>query len=1573
MKKMMMVLLCLLLVWGGCLLIPSPARAEDLGGIYAQAAQLFIREDKYYGKDDNWFSYERRGGQGAWCGDFVSLIAKMMGVPSKVIPRSASAAAWSKSTDSRFHAFMKEDAYGNHDYVAAGQFDLNFKPEKGDIVTMSYYSYDPEKKIYRRFAFSHVGIVTDATDTQFTYVSGNYSKTVKISGTYPLRDYTSLLNTKKDCVVGFFRPDWSAVPDGWKAPVPVSGVNIHRGAVNMKKGEVYTPEVTVSPADAFCDQLFWESSNPGVAKVDKYTGKITAVSEGTATITARAIADGMKYSSQAIRDSISVTVGFQFSGKIYPLHATMAAKADQTAVVSVPSLGEAAVRTLAKNAQVEVDALLVDENNNAWYRLTTNEYVEKSLLEALSSNASSRIQDTLLPYGFQSFGMPFDYYGYFQSNDAVQSVVIVSSNERNGTCHQAVWYPENPENCAPVYFADIAADVTLLDVSAYDVGSYELTITFINYAGQPLYVSSGYVQVKDQRCSHQPADGILIQPPTCSQTGISRIYCRLCSHILEDYEPIVVPMLEHTPGEWKIVTEPTALEHGLEELHCAVCDAIMESRIIPGEGFSVYGRKKDETTGRIYILMKGTASWTSARDYAAALGEGYQLASMDGDSDQEQQIIQSLVSGFGKACWLGGTSSGGSWEWLSGKPISTTDARWASGQPSGAYGSSSEKYLGIYGDSAQTSYAEIHKWNDFSLNSSTIKGFVIEYAPKAVSCPSHLTISVGETYRVNAKGAVSYEILEGAENISLQEEAGDLMLQARAAGPALIQFIGEDGSAARMGITVMPYTMYFEIYPESEDFDGIVEAGREYTFRLHLKGPQAQYISDPVWSVSDPSKAKITSSEQLCTVQALENGTVTLRASVDILMEDGYLNPIETWTAEVIIATVIPDASIITCQLPAGNAEEKLDYLREVFLDGWHFNFWDAEDREGCTQYSIRIGDHTLGLSNKPCDHTACSQYWGYLKGTRSTGYARILYYLLWDHEVARDSYMYIYNPKQDRFDFLEELLPGEMIYTGSHHMVVTGTSGDRIYVTDCNADGQCGIRWDAEISLDELKNIIRESGVGRVYSPYAKVFPIYEGLTEYTVLPGKTLKIYSHPFNDSKVLHTFEAEEIFDADLSHAYENTNASYGKGTWAICYGGSGERGWALISDSSVCVQNDQGDQLKEHIGVIMPEGILDLETFCSDLLEENYEKYFTGLISGMLCSAEVTLYRLNPVTNEREAAVAWWAEEYDASERTAIDFPDDVRFQAGNLYLLTEGAYICETKIRYVQDGEECLWFSSSSDSVFWLTQEETSFPTAILAESYELESDSSVNIPVTVRGAEHAILYAGIEMLEGADKANVTWRFADGELSLDVEYLADGKARFNLLVADSFDSVMQLTFTVHFVSCDHENIVCFHTIPCTEEGYWSLTCEDCGALLDEGTEAFEFHEWFVEECRPATHASDGFLSDVYCVNCWMYAAHERVIPAKQSLFLPDGLKLIEAEAFAGIPAVQVVIPEGTEMIESRALADCSGLMLLILPESLSSIAQDALGDGMAVICCSPENDNISQWAQSIDLPLYIME
>lgn len=64
----------------------------------------------------------------------------------------------------------------------------------------------------------------------------------------------------------------------------IESITLNKQTINLTVGSSYTLVATIKPSDATNKSIIWSSSNDKVAKVEN--GKVTAVSEGTATITA---------------------------------------------------------------------------------------------------------------------------------------------------------------------------------------------------------------------------------------------------------------------------------------------------------------------------------------------------------------------------------------------------------------------------------------------------------------------------------------------------------------------------------------------------------------------------------------------------------------------------------------------------------------------------------------------------------------------------------------------------------------------------------------------------------------------------------------------------------------------------------------------------------------------------------------------------------------------------------------------------------------------------------------------------------------------------------------------------------------------------------------------------------------------------------------------------------------------------------------------------------------------------------------------------------------------------------------
>ena len=89
--------------------------------------------------------------------------------------------------------------------------------------------------------------------------------------------------------------------------------------------------------------------------------------------------------------------------------------------------------------------------------------------------------------------------------------------------------------------------------------------------------------------------------------------------------------------------------------------------------------------------------------------------------------------------------------------------------------------------------------------------------------------------------------------------------------------------------------------------------------------------------------------------------------------------------------------------------------------------------------------------------------------------------------------------------------------------------------------------------------------------------------------------------------------------------------------------------------------------------------------------------------------------------------------------------------------------------------------------------------------------------------------------------------------------------------------------------------------------------------------------------------------------------------ALATLNLPAGLQIIDEEAFTAVSAQRIVVPEGCLTLGARAFADCDGLKLVEVPDSVTDIADDAFEHTNACIL-APEGSDALLWAQAHGMP-----
>ena len=401
--------------------------ATDKGKQFADAAMLFAKTEAAYAQE----IYKTAGASDtpffsntAWCAAFVSVIARQLGISTSVIPDSAGAAAFAPTTSS-FHPMLNPSTYSSYSGYSKYQTRYNtdvltyghglYTPQVGDIVVLNEYTSKAGTAI--KTGWQHVGIVTSVNTStkKVNFVSGNWSglrcsesKNYNYAAGVP----TSFSNyTQNYGVLGFFHPDWSKV-SSLKSVSAITGISLYSDAYGtisdgttilmaLDEQQKITPSVTPSNAiwnpqgdiyrfygannsydaaygsrktssvakDKDFTGLYWVSSDSSIVKVDRYTGLLTAVSTGTATITVYAIADGKRTRATAVKTSFTVYVddGLPVTREWYPYETQKSIELRTTPTYSSNNL----YGTIFAGTELQIDLLHVTKavvnSKTYWY------------------------------------------------------------------------------------------------------------------------------------------------------------------------------------------------------------------------------------------------------------------------------------------------------------------------------------------------------------------------------------------------------------------------------------------------------------------------------------------------------------------------------------------------------------------------------------------------------------------------------------------------------------------------------------------------------------------------------------------------------------------------------------------------------------------------------------------------------------------------------------------------------------------------------------------------------------------------------------------------------------------------------------------------------------------------------------------------------------------------------------------------------------------------------------------------------------------------------------------------------
>lgn len=666
-------------------------KGDDLGQQFADAAMLFVRENNYYlnlcNNQNTPFFY-----RGSWCATFVSVVARQMGIPTSLIPSSTFADDYGPDPSTRitgFHPYHESSAdYSTatpaYDYSSLyHKGDSLYVPEPGDIITIAYKSMNHR--------VSHVGIVCSVNGTSVTWVSGNYIKTV----TTATSQLTPALQNGY-YIVGFFHPNWESVmgPLNWRKPNPITGISLKDDSGNVISNKSISigvhdsqlVEATVTPNNAFWngniyrwgstglrtvpgwEGLVWQSDNPKVASVNLYTGLITGVSEGTAHITAYAIADGKKKSSNAVKATVTVNVLPQSTNQYIACKIT-------TNDLNIRSKRSAANPLYVVGTLKQDDVIYINPND------------------------VKTVDNITWIYGYKADGTA----GYFNRaycdwDGSVTNSAHYSDYIIDDTCAIVVYAAPHYENkIDELTSADGVFQIDVANMVFYDASGVNTYWAPCRYTKNGKTIE-GYIEV-------------LADPPTpcgidregdweryevTNAAGAKSIRYPATFELseLSSYDQGEIIWLDR--NERVTITENgkqyTFMRGHGDDFVAGWFDVTNVNEPLTQVDDSIEEVVSVRSGASVYTFCRGNVSWAQAAQYAASMG-GHLVVI---DNAQEDAMLHStIMSAYGGTAWTGGhaNSAGNGWTWLNNNTMSYQN--WGS---SSATPTSSHTALAIKGD-----------------------------------------------------------------------------------------------------------------------------------------------------------------------------------------------------------------------------------------------------------------------------------------------------------------------------------------------------------------------------------------------------------------------------------------------------------------------------------------------------------------------------------------------------------------------------------------------------------------------------------------------------------------------------------------------------------------------------------------------------------------------------------------------------------------------------------------------------------------------------------------------------------
>lgn len=394
----------------------------------------------------------------------------------------------------------------------------------------------------------------------------------------------------------------------------IESISLSPATTTLSVGQEISLNATIAPANAKRN-LTWTSSNPNVATIDA-TGKVTAVANGTTTITCQSTdnpsikctaqitvksvtaidvsgtpaktvyADGEKFNPAGLR--ISATYSDNTKGY---LDNSACQWLDGVTRKTTLSVGTTSVICKIGDLETIVTGITVKEATGG--SLT----IDRSCFENASSYgwlnwSSGGVNGKGYIYGANKDAIQMNtnkkpHYYIFNSSAVPAGITSIKITMRSGGSKE--WQILTSPTPFHENFAPIATGGTDQGTkTATDAGTtWNITTSdryfAINYAGSgAAYIDSIVITYGGSAagCEHVYGEWVVSKEPTVDAVGEKMHSCTKCGHIETEELPKLAPeACEHVFGDWKITKQPTKAETGLKSHSCTKCGHVETATI----------------------------------------------------------------------------------------------------------------------------------------------------------------------------------------------------------------------------------------------------------------------------------------------------------------------------------------------------------------------------------------------------------------------------------------------------------------------------------------------------------------------------------------------------------------------------------------------------------------------------------------------------------------------------------------------------------------------------------------------------------------------------------------------------------------------------------------------------------------------------------------------------------------------------------------------------------------------------------------------------------------------------------